>query len=413
MQVPREILDVIIPYVEVSCVDFKGMTKYWVTEYDSRQYQIVESRARYELAHLRLVNKAFCQSVSPRLFRHIIADVGRLGRISEIAHSPYATYVRHINIGTSGFCSVSHSDVTIYAEDLIYLLPPCLARLPNLRSLEVFGVWQSHGTRETIDKFISSVTSVLRDVNMPSLEELDIRLPICHDFGQLLHDETDSSNTRIGRVLRHLKYLGIHAWFSTERQNSHEPVRPEFAAHPDETFKVNIYKLIALAKNVRSLAITGPESVDLDYAEFPSSIRLRSLYLCGVSISANVLLDLMHHWRDSIRSIELWAVELKTGTWKHVLVNISTLPILIDFIMEFCAYSRGGTSAQLRPRPNNTLHDPHEIESLDSCEFYALAILQHRVNAKRISAGLPKMRHSRAADIHSMESAMSVMDGSV
>jgi hypothetical protein len=251
---------------------------------------------------------------------------------------------------------------------------------------------------------------------MPALEELDISFPIAHDFGQLFYDRAGSAHIPIASVLRRLRHLGLHLrqWTSHDgHRRRARDVTPENAALPNETFAVNILKMINLAENIQSLEITSTNILDFDNATFSPSLRLRSLDLCRVSISARTLLDLMGNWRDSIRYIQLWEVELNAGTWKDVLVKLCMLPGLIDFQIESSGYSAAGSSSELRPRVLPEIGDSQQLETVHFSDIPALAILQHRVNANRTAAGLAEISHStyRAAKLYSIESAIAITPG--
>ncbi|KAK7977052.1 hypothetical protein PG996_003122 [Apiospora saccharicola] len=52
--------------------------------------------------------------------------------------------------------------------------------------------------------------------------------------------------------------------------------------------------------------------------------------------------------RDSLESVELREVELRSGTWQQVLESLSEAPRLTSFRMELCGYSMSGLSRALR-----------------------------------------------------------------
>ncbi|KAL7930851.1 hypothetical protein V8C35DRAFT_311525 [Trichoderma chlorosporum] len=404
MRIPAEILDAITSFVEGPRVDTNNPHQYENLSYDCRK----------TLSTLRLVNKAFCQSATPRLFKHMIAtfrNKSPLTKLRELSSSPHAVYVRRVCVGIDGWSSYSPSpQISIYAEDLSGLLSSCLARFPNMSCLE-FLLRDCHKIpQEAKNKMMASVICALRYVDMPALKVLDIGFPIAHDFGQLLDDNAGSSRIPIKNVLRRLERLALHVqeWTSYRGQRYwHQEVTPENAALPNETFAVNIFDLIDLAENIQSLVISCTNILNLDDAAFPSSLRLKYLDLLNVSISADTILGLMKNWRGSIESIQLTVVELNAGTWKHVFVELSQLPALINFELWSCGYSTTGASAKWQLGVLPSSDDPQEIETMNPLDVPALAILQHVVYANRIAAGLsvlPKYIYV-AMERYSLESA--------
>lgn len=165
---------------------------------------------------------------------------------------------------------------------------------------------------------------------------------------------------------------------------------PEYAALPNETYAPFLFKLIEPAINLRSLSIRSADILNLDPIKFSPSLRLRILYLSGVSISAHDLLSLVVQSRESLRTITLVVVKLNTKTWHHVLLEISKLPQLIDFHIDSSGYSSTGLSSHLAPglgllpEPDN----PSAIETLGHNDYPALDHLQRAVNANRVKSGL-------------------------
>jgi hypothetical protein len=128
----------IILYVEI---DENTGTGHW--QHDVRHYKGLVARVRQRLAEVRLVNKAFYDSVSPRLFRHVgvrprlsnssAKRRSAFFRLEKISESKYAEYVRGIDFWFH-LSSQGRADRD-YVSDLMSLLRPCLARFKNIRML--------------------------------------------------------------------------------------------------------------------------------------------------------------------------------------------------------------------------------------------------------------------------------------
>lgn len=373
-----------------------------------------ESRRR--LAALRLVSKAFCSGASPRLFRHIIATVSSFRKVSplvrllELCNSPYAVYVRQIDLGFQSFDNSTNESSSLYVEDLAGLLPCCLVRLPNLNALEFRGP-PSSLPQEKRRVFINTVVAALRYVPLLNLTELEVTFPIAHDFGQVFCSNTSSLRIPIEHVLQGLRHLGLYVSEYTNRRGqrySPTPVSPENAALPNEIYATHLFRLVELAVNLDSLAISCTDLLSLDNIQFGRSLRLKSLYLSGVAISSHTLLSLVEQCNESIRSVQLWLVKLNSGTWQHILLQMSKLPHLLDFAIGSSGYSLTGTSSnlatQLLPPPD----DPEDIETSNLLDIYALGNLQRQVNANRTAAGFSRISEYDYRHIQrgTLESAM-------
>lgn len=371
---------------------------------------------RRRLAALRLVSKGFCYSASARLFRHIIIEADSssqkpspLARLLELSNSPYAVYVRQVDLRFEGTFSTDKSH-SLYVEDLAGLLSCCLARFPNLSALEFHGPPSSLPPQEK-GVFINTVVAAIRYVPLLNLTELEVNFPITHDFRQLFSSKASTLRIPIEHVLRRLRHLGLHVSEYTSHRGQRywrrTPVLPENAAFPNEIYAVHLFRLVERAVNLESLSISSMDLLNLDNIQFDRSLRLKSLNLSRVSISSHTILSLVEQCKESIRSIQLWTVELNSGTWQHVLLQMSKLPHLIYFAIESSGYSSTGTSSnlalELLPPPD----DPDDIETSNFLDTFALGNLQRQVNANRSAAGFSQFseyeyRHIQKTTLESM-----------
>lgn len=107
---------------------------------DTRHYHISRSQSQQDIAALRLVNRAFCRSASPWLFRHIKArsrsypKIPPLERLMKLSTSPYAVHVCEIEFGFGQ--NESRSTNALYIEHLVGILALCLDRVSNLKALK-------------------------------------------------------------------------------------------------------------------------------------------------------------------------------------------------------------------------------------------------------------------------------------
>jgi hypothetical protein len=377
-------------------------------EDEPRRYVVRGHGSRRRLAALRLVSKAFCSGASPRLFRHIIATVScsqkvsPLVRLFELSNSPYAVYVRQVDLGFQHFEHSAHESHPLYAEDLAGLLPCCLVKLPNLNALEFHGP-PSSLPQDKRRVFINTVVAALHYVPLLNLTELEVTFPITHDFGQLFCSNTNSLRIPIERVLRGLRHLGLYVSEYTNLRGQRygsTPVSPENAALPNEIYATHLFRLVELSVNLNSLAIGSTDLLSLDNIQFGRSLRLKSLYLSGVALSSHTLLSLVEQSNESIRSVQLWLVKLNSGTWQHILSQMSKLPHLLDFVIDSSGYSLTGTSSNLATHLLPPPDDPEDIETLNFLDVYALGDLQRQVNVNRTAAGLSSISKYDYRHIH-------------
>ncbi|PYH78057.1 hypothetical protein BO82DRAFT_292213, partial [Aspergillus uvarum CBS 121591] len=348
---------------------------------------------RHQLATLRLVNRAFCRSASPRLFRHlrVVAKSAQsktsespLVGLVELSHGPYADYVRQLDIGLE---DTEHSEdfCSMFLEDLAGVLPSCLCRLSKLKALDFQGVPGSLPEATTRD-FVNTVISSLRYVPLPNLTELDIAFPITHDFAQFFpHKTISSSALRISteHILERLHHLGLRITAAptehAQPQQHESPSPPPGATAHNPGF------------NLKSLAIASADTLDLDGASFSRALRLESIQLRRVSISSYKLLSLVEQCKDSIQHIELHQVKLNSGEWQHVLSRMTHLPGLVSFVIKSCGYSSTGAGA--------TYYNPHGasgavMKTTNSTEILALGALHRRVHENRVNCGLAPFRET-------------------
>lgn len=238
--------------------------------------------------------------------------------------------------------------------------------------------------------YMDTVASVLRYVPLPSLTELEVKFPITHDFGRFFPNHPSSLQIPIGDIMKRLRHLGLYVCAYTNQRDQRfwrKPILPEYAALPNDTYAFQLFRMVELAPNLKSLAMHSVNILDIDVLAFQSSPSLRSLYLGGVSISSNVLLLLLNQSAKKIKYINFWLVKLKSGTWQQVLLHMCTLPLLLDINIDYSGYSPTGSSSHLAGRlPPSPEYRPN-IETENSFDLPALGVLQRQVNSNRIATG--------------------------
>lgn len=367
--------------------DARPQITFFAVDADRRRYPYLNENTwrcrgttdnyRKGLATLRLVSKCFNQSASPVLFRHFNATVGVCSRTTSlenlvnVSSSANAANVRNLEVLFRFLGETDHQYLLQAVAELVGVLPGCLTRFPNLKALH-FNFQVPRCPRRLAEVFRDTVITALRYTPLSKLTELDTGLPIAYDFGLLLDSSPIQVRIPIENVLRRLRHLSlcISEWTSDQDQRYYfRPVFYENAALPNPTYAKNLCKMVELAENLESLAVDSKDIINVDNMNLHKSIRLKTLSLERVSISAHVLISLIDQCENNITSIEFSRVELTSGTWENVLVRISRLSKLLNFWVVSGGYSRDGTSSHLRASSSNFGED---IETSDVLDTYAL-----------------------------------------
>ncbi|KFY15270.1 hypothetical protein V492_02110 [Pseudogymnoascus sp. VKM F-4246] len=378
MRLPQEILDAILLCIgndASPCFPYKGS---------------ISRRSRRDavqhLASLRLVNKNFCASLSPLLFRHVVAVCvplqvkSPLVRLVEVSKSPYAVYVQRVDVGVRFFENSGAQPPSLYVDDLAGVLPGCLARLPNINALRFYDT-PSSLPRENARIAIDTISTALRYGELSNLTELEITLPAASDFRNFLGVEITKLRTPIKRTLQGLRHLGLHVGGKTNYSRS------------DRTEAAYIFRLLEHAINITSLAISSEYSLNLTNFQFLGLLRLESLDLRGVETSAEALASIIERSKKLIRNIQLHDVRLDVGWWETIFRRMNRLPGLLDVDIGACGYSFTGANQRLAEQAP-VAHPPGWPQAVlseninDSWAFYNLLL---QVNTNRIAAGFPLM----------------------
>ncbi|KAK7753819.1 hypothetical protein SLS62_004185 [Diatrype stigma] len=301
------------------------------------------------LSTLRLVNKAFCQSASIRLFRSIDVTVDKhlwqtdwpLARLLKLCNSPHASLVRRLRIGYQSDGEEEDWEpgnrYRMYAEDAARLLPVCLSRLPRLEVLDVVGpdfmapcvpvVYQ-------MQLFTDAVVSALRYIQLPGLAELNLRLAVTREYGEFFCEYPTASRIPIGDVMQELRHLEIAVENYTDHAWQLEPRSPRWnqpflsglrETWPNADFLASPLRLIELATGLESLSFCGADMHNMDLLRLGSEVCLKWLNLRTVAISAETLIRILGQCRHSLRGVVFFCVELNSGTWAEILNELSNV----------------------------------------------------------------------------------------
>ncbi|KAL2818782.1 hypothetical protein BDW59DRAFT_126510 [Aspergillus cavernicola] len=312
-----------------------------------------------------------------------------LSRLLEISNSPLAVHMNHMSIGFDHFGThESHrmeSSTSLYEKDLAGVLPLCLARLHNIKALNL-RTPSPYIAGTTAEGVINTVARILCYVPLPNLSELEIEFPTTLGFDLLFPITTSALQIPIDQVMRRLRHINISIVPNWPESPS------DHLAFPDKSHTKHMFKLIEYATSLRSLSISGsaPTPLPLDHIKFPQSLRLRYLNFNAVSISLSNLLSLVNQCADCIEYITCWSVTLNSGDWQHFLSRLCQLrpPDLLNVFVHSCGYSRTGESSHLAPTVTPPYGDELDTETQNDGDIRVLATLERQVRANRAAAGL-------------------------
>ncbi|KAJ4168392.1 hypothetical protein NW754_002264 [Fusarium falciforme] len=346
-----------------------------------RRYELKGIDFRKNLSSLRLVNRAFCDLVTPLLFQHVaISFDSGIDRLRAISKSPLRRLVRRLDLcvklrPVSGFESYwaaiedETDEYLAYLKRLAIVIHTALPRFSEVKVLKLDFVdipydgidWEEN----TTDLFESLATAVRRS-ELDKLDELDLWLPLAFDFGYFLDNE-DADDCSSKPLFRRLRYLDLRYEQSTE-----EGEGIEFRwMYPNQEYDKYIRKLLPLAPNIRALWLQGSDALMLDRSAFSPSHRLRSLNLESLSMTGDAFCTIVHQSMETLERVVVRGVYLESGRWKKILLEMCKLPLLTHFYIETCGYQAEGESAHFNPsdlgsRPEDSIIETTESDDLDA-----------------------------------------------
>ena len=387
--------------------------QYWDCRYAARPTQIYDAESQKALADFRLVSKTFCRSASPRLFREVNARMTSrhdgtlqslpLNKLLRLSRSDHAQHVRTISVGVAKvFHSHDESAVAKYINDLGVVLPACFPSYPRLCALRFSGPCypgghkEDHHFPEELRRALrETIENTLGNTLMRSLTDLSLALPLTHDFAALIDDCQLAIPNDLGPLLdllSRLRHLDIKIDENSGHGGQHWMLKPKSGvqkAYPNEKFASGFFEFIEQARNVESLRIRVTHVLDMDLLVTSQLRTLRVLELENLKLSIESFCNIIERNIDTLRAIDLDGVQLKSGTWKALLLNLCCLPHLDYFSMDACSYAKDGLSGWLAP--TNVPDMDSAIETRSILDFHALGHLQRQVMHQRDVAGLPQM----------------------
>ena len=385
--------------------------QFWDCRYAPRPTQIYEAKSQSALANLRLVSKVFCSSATPRLFREVNATMTSrvdgtlqsrpLNKLLELSRGDYARYVRVISVGVARV--IKHKMVVAnYIQDLGSILPACFPSYQRLETLRVSGPCYPGGHERDLPfpenlrlAFRNTIENTLGYAPAGSLTELSLTLPLTHDFAALIDDNQYMAFTwqaPFQDILATLSHLDIaigdnsgqggQSWMLKHSSSAQK-------AYPNERFAPGFFKFIEFAKNVETLRIRATHVLDMDLLNTARFRKLRILELRNIKVSWDRFVAVVENNAETLRAIDLDGIQLKSGTWKALLLKFCSLPQLDYFAMDACRYSTDGSSMRMVPAAAAEMDSAIETRSI--LDFHALGHLQRQVMYRRDILGLPQM----------------------
>ena len=326
-----------------------------------------------------------------------------LHKLLELSRGDYAQYVRVVSVGIARVIKEKEIKVAAnYIGDLRSILPACFSSYQRLKTLRISGPYYPGGHQED-PHFPEDLRHALRNTigttlgHAPagSLTELSLALPLTHDFAALIDDTqymTLAWPTPFQDLLATLSHLNINISDNSGPGGQQWMLKPRSGtqkAYPNERFAPGFFKFVEVANNVETLRIRVTHVLDMDLLNTARFCKLRILELRNLKVSWDSFVAFVENNTDTLRAIDLDGIQLKSGTWKALLLKFCCLPQLDYFAMDACRYSTDGSSAWMVPATAADMDSAIETRSI--FDFHALGHLQRQVMFQRDLMGLPQM----------------------
>ena len=325
-----------------------------------------------------------------------------LNKLLELSRAEYAQHVRVITVGIARVLKDPETImVANYIRDLESILPACFPSYPRLKTLCITGPCYPGGHEEDLPfpadlrrSLIRTIETTLSHAAAKSFTELSLALPITHDFASLIGNQCTAlaRPTQVEDLLATLSHLDVTIGDNSGQGGQHWMSKPRSdtqKAYPNEAFAPAFFKFIESANNVKSLRINATHVLDMDLLDTGRFCNFRILELKNLKVSWNRLVAVVENNTETLHAIGLEGIQLKSGTWKALLLEFCSLPQLDYYVMDLCSYSTDGLSATMIPAAVADLDS--EIETNSIHDFHALGHLQRQVIYRRDLLGLPQM----------------------
>lgn len=293
--------------------------------------------------------------------------------------------VQHIDFGFDDLCATRNAT---HVREMMLYLSTILTNIPDVRALEFNE--PRYMTQEDRVIYMETVASALRWVPFSNLVKLSIEFPITNDFGRFCAGGSSIFQIPM-EVMQNIRDLELHASFLTDRverpNNTVLLPSAESRTYPNHTHAANLFKLVESSPNLQSLGIQSANFLDMDRITWPSSIRLQSLKLEGISAPSHSLLAIIHQSAETLDDVHLWMIHLESGTWLHLLLEMGKLVQLTNCVVDDCGYSPTGHSAYWIPDDEEIWTKQRKLNTRNVFDLSALEVLLRKVNERRIYLG--------------------------
>ena len=324
-----------------------------------------------------------------------------LNKLLGLSRGDCAQYVKVISVGIVRV--VKEKDIMVVAKyivDLRSILPACFSSYQKLKTLRISGPCypggheqDSHFPEDLRHALRNTIGTTLGQAPAESLTELSLALPLTHDFAALIDDTQYMTLAwQFQDLLANLSHLDINIGDNSGPGGQHWMLKPRSLtqkAYPNERFAPGFFKFIEVANNVETLRIRVTHVLDMDLLNTARFCKLRVLELRNLKVSWDNFVAVVENNTETLRAIELDGIQLKSGTWKALLLKLCSLPQLDYFAMDACRYSTDGLSAWMVPAAAAEMDSAIETRSI--YDFHALGHLQRQVMYRRDIIGLPQM----------------------
>ncbi|PYI24504.1 hypothetical protein BO99DRAFT_428150 [Aspergillus violaceofuscus CBS 115571] len=239
---PTEIMDQILSFVVQLFLPKPHESMSCLNRGNPKRVLATTTPARQQLAALRLAGRVFYRSALtlPGLYPYY-------GQASPAALNDNIRYIR-------------------------YTINDCLSRFQGLQEI-VFDEPNTGLPSVDIEQYLDTVAGTLRDVELPNLSRLHLRLIYTHYLRRILDAVFSSSQARANNNLSRLRHLILHAPHFVDVNDLAQALPEPTAAAATQPNAVQVLRLLELAPNLETLTIIA-RSLHLGTVVLPSSLRL-------------------------------------------------------------------------------------------------------------------------------------------
>lgn len=272
---------------------------------------------RRSMAQIRLVNRAFHDIATPRLFRNFDArfspsssDGPRrwASKLLDLSESPLADHIKTLEIGFAR-AWVYHNNPSPFLMEAAFAIPTLMRACNQLRVLSISGSVRTSVLRvdqdeQYYDIFMKTIEVTLRSFSRNSfhatLDTLEMRLPLAYDYARLATSLAPVSS------IQHLEIAISDASGSGGGRFDYGGDSHRHRSHPNRAHTAGFWNFITtIAANLQSLCIACTHVLDLDLLPIDDLDCLRELVLRRVQMSQRKFVHFTTQNASSLRAIEL------------------------------------------------------------------------------------------------------------